>query len=182
MEHNTADEDIQRRLAKRLGAPRGTENGNYSDGNYTAAAKAERKWLRELLRMFAKTGERGMTECSTPIVEATDTMKAEATEEMTISDEPATHTEVSAQSTVIQMPEQTAPKRRAPRVKFQRINADLARVYPPDGDAKLWWSSSRTPSEPPPATSSTPASFNFRPLPACPEVDFPRPRSTRHWP
>jgi hypothetical protein len=23
--------------------------------------------------------------------------------------------------------------------KLQRINADLARVYPPDGDAKLWW-------------------------------------------
>ena len=39
-----------------------------------------RKWLRELLRMFAKTGERGMSECSMPIVEATDNTKAEATE------------------------------------------------------------------------------------------------------
>jgi hypothetical protein len=90
--------------------------------------------------MFAKTGERMMTECSTPIMEATDTTKAEATEEMTISNEPTTTGEVSTQKAVVQMPEQTASKRRAPRVKFQRIDADLARVYPPDGDTKLWWS------------------------------------------
>ena len=61
-------------------------------------------------------------------------------DEVTVSQEPATNTEGSAQSGVIQMPEQTPPKRRAPRVKLQRINADLARIYPPDGETKLWWS------------------------------------------
>jgi hypothetical protein len=33
-----------------------------------------------------------------------------------------------------------ADKRRAPvRVKLQRVNANLSRSYPPDGDAKIWW-------------------------------------------
>jgi hypothetical protein len=77
---------------------------------------------------------------STPIMEATDTTKAGAAEEVTISQEPATNTEVSAQNGVIQMPEQTAPKRRAPRVKLHPINANVARVHPPDGETKLWWS------------------------------------------
>jgi hypothetical protein len=33
-----------------------------------------------------------------------------------------------------------ASKRRAPvRVKLQRINANLSRGYPPDGEGKIWW-------------------------------------------
>jgi hypothetical protein len=33
-----------------------------------------------------------------------------------------------------------ADKRRAPvRVKLQRINANLSRGYPPDGEGKIWW-------------------------------------------
>jgi hypothetical protein len=72
-------------------------------------------------------------------------LAAEAADEVTISEEPAQFcegsaqfSEASAQSAVIQTPEQTAPKRRAPRVKLHPVNANVARVYPPDGDAKLW--------------------------------------------
>jgi hypothetical protein len=57
---------------------------------------------------------------------------------VTISEESAT--EVSAQNGVMQMPEPTAPKRRAPRVKLHPINANVAKIYPPDGETKLWWS------------------------------------------
>jgi hypothetical protein len=38
------------------GAPRGAKNGNFRDGDWTAEAIEERKWLRSLVRSFAKTG------------------------------------------------------------------------------------------------------------------------------
>jgi hypothetical protein len=38
------------------GAPRGTGNGNYTDGSFTAEAIAERKWLRSLVNSFGKEG------------------------------------------------------------------------------------------------------------------------------
>jgi hypothetical protein len=38
------------------GAPRGLKNGNYKDGNWTADAAAERRWLRSLVQTFAKSG------------------------------------------------------------------------------------------------------------------------------
>ncbi len=38
------------------GAPRGPENGNYSNGDWTAEAIEERKWLRSLVK-FAKIGD-----------------------------------------------------------------------------------------------------------------------------
>jgi hypothetical protein len=129
MEHNSTDQEIQRRLAKRLGAPPGTGNGNYCDGNYTVEAKSERKWLRGLLRMFAKTGERLMTECSGPIVEATDTTKAKAADEVTISEEPATTDEVSPQKTVIEVPKETARKRRATRASHRNAQAELVAAF-----------------------------------------------------
>jgi hypothetical protein len=34
--------------------PRGTENGNYTNGEWTAEAIEERRWLRSLVRAFAK--------------------------------------------------------------------------------------------------------------------------------
>ena len=37
------------------GAPRGRRNGNYTSGNWTAEAIEERRWLRSLVRDFAKT-------------------------------------------------------------------------------------------------------------------------------
>jgi hypothetical protein len=37
------------------GAPRGSQNGNYTDGEWTAEAIEERRWLRSLVRGFAKT-------------------------------------------------------------------------------------------------------------------------------
>jgi hypothetical protein len=36
------------------GAPRGEKNGNFNRGDWTAGAVAEQKWLRSLLRSFAK--------------------------------------------------------------------------------------------------------------------------------
>jgi hypothetical protein len=36
------------------GAPRGVRNGNFKNGDWTADAIAERRWLRSLLRSFAK--------------------------------------------------------------------------------------------------------------------------------
>ena len=36
------------------GAPRGTENGNFRDGNWTVEAIQERKWLRSLVTAFAQ--------------------------------------------------------------------------------------------------------------------------------
>jgi glucans biosynthesis protein len=35
------------------GAPRGMENGNFRNGNWTAEAVEERRWLRSLLQLFA---------------------------------------------------------------------------------------------------------------------------------
>jgi glucans biosynthesis protein len=37
------------------GAPRGHKNGNFRNGDWTAEAIEERKWLRSLVRSFAKT-------------------------------------------------------------------------------------------------------------------------------
>src|SRR5438034_646791 len=37
------------------GAPRGSRNGNYTNGEWTAEAIEERRWLRLLVRDFAKT-------------------------------------------------------------------------------------------------------------------------------
>jgi hypothetical protein len=36
------------------GAPRGQQNGNFKDGQWTAEAIAERRWLRSLVRDFGK--------------------------------------------------------------------------------------------------------------------------------
>jgi hypothetical protein len=41
---------------KSPGAPRGTNNGAYKDGSWTAEAIAERQWLRALVRDFARKG------------------------------------------------------------------------------------------------------------------------------
>jgi hypothetical protein len=38
------------------GAPRGFKNGNYRNGNWTAEAIKERKWLRTLVQTVAKSG------------------------------------------------------------------------------------------------------------------------------
>jgi hypothetical protein len=38
------------------GAPRGPRNGNFKKGDWTTEAIEERKWLRSLVRSFAKTG------------------------------------------------------------------------------------------------------------------------------
>jgi hypothetical protein len=36
------------------GAPRGPQNGNFKNGDWTAEAIEERKWLRSLVQSFAK--------------------------------------------------------------------------------------------------------------------------------
>jgi hypothetical protein len=38
------------------GAPRGAKNGNFRNGNWTADAIEERRWLRCLVNTFAKNG------------------------------------------------------------------------------------------------------------------------------
>jgi hypothetical protein len=38
------------------GAPHGSKNGNFKNGNWTADAVAERRWLRSLVQSFAKNG------------------------------------------------------------------------------------------------------------------------------
>ena len=38
------------------GAPRGPKNGNYKNGNWTADAIEERRWLRSLVQSFANSG------------------------------------------------------------------------------------------------------------------------------
>lgn len=40
------------------GAPRGKQNGNYTNGDWTAEAIEERKWLRSLVSAFAQKGTR----------------------------------------------------------------------------------------------------------------------------
>ena len=39
------------------GAPRGSENGNFRNGDWTSEAIEERKWLRSLVQTFAKSGK-----------------------------------------------------------------------------------------------------------------------------
>src|SRR6516165_2363743 len=41
------------------GAPRGSRNGNYKTGDWTADAIEERRWLRSLVQSCAKNGEAG---------------------------------------------------------------------------------------------------------------------------
>jgi hypothetical protein len=36
------------------GAPKGSDNGNYRDGTFTAEAVHERQWLRSVVRTYAK--------------------------------------------------------------------------------------------------------------------------------
>ena len=38
------------------GAPRGPKNGNFRNGNWTADAIEERRWLRSLVQSFANNG------------------------------------------------------------------------------------------------------------------------------
>jgi hypothetical protein len=38
------------------GAPRGRKNGNFRNGNWTAEAIEERRWLRSLVQLFTTTG------------------------------------------------------------------------------------------------------------------------------
>ena len=38
------------------GAPHGPKNGNFRNGNWTAEAIEERRWLRPLVQLFATTG------------------------------------------------------------------------------------------------------------------------------
>jgi hypothetical protein len=38
------------------GAPRGPKNGNFKNGDWTADAIEERKWLRSLVQSYAKDG------------------------------------------------------------------------------------------------------------------------------
>jgi hypothetical protein len=39
------------------GAPRGFNNGNFKNGDWTAEAIEERKWLRSLMQLFAGGGK-----------------------------------------------------------------------------------------------------------------------------
>jgi hypothetical protein len=36
------------------GAPKGSDNGNYRDGTFTAEAVHERQWLKSVVRTYAK--------------------------------------------------------------------------------------------------------------------------------
>ena len=38
------------------GAPRGAKNGNFKNGDWTADAIEERRWLRSLVQSFTKNG------------------------------------------------------------------------------------------------------------------------------
>jgi hypothetical protein len=38
------------------GAPRGPKNGNFKNGDWTAEAIEERRWLRSLVQAFAQKG------------------------------------------------------------------------------------------------------------------------------
>jgi hypothetical protein len=37
-----------------LGAPKGRQNGNVTDGSFTTEAVADRQWLRSVVRTFAR--------------------------------------------------------------------------------------------------------------------------------
>jgi hypothetical protein len=39
------------------GAPKGSRNGNYKNGDWTAEAIEERRWLRDLVQSFGKPGQ-----------------------------------------------------------------------------------------------------------------------------
>jgi hypothetical protein len=39
------------------GAPKGRENGNYTNGEWTTESIEERRWLRSLVRAFAAQGQ-----------------------------------------------------------------------------------------------------------------------------
>ena len=49
------------------GAPQGSKNGNYKNGNWTADAVAERRWLRSLVQTFGNNRDTGMTNKSNNI-------------------------------------------------------------------------------------------------------------------
>ena len=36
------------------GAPRGEQNGNFKDGHWTAEAVEERRWIKDMLQLYAK--------------------------------------------------------------------------------------------------------------------------------
>jgi len=40
------------------GAPRGKENGNFKDGYWTCEAVKERRWLKEVVQLYAKETDR----------------------------------------------------------------------------------------------------------------------------
>jgi glucans biosynthesis protein len=40
------------------GAPKGSENGNFKDGTFTAEAIRERQWLKLVVRTYAKAQKR----------------------------------------------------------------------------------------------------------------------------
>jgi hypothetical protein len=40
------------------GAPRGKQNGNFKDGSWTCEAEQERRWAKEMLRLYAKEADR----------------------------------------------------------------------------------------------------------------------------
>jgi hypothetical protein len=48
---------VRGRKRCRLHTPRGSKNGNYRNGEWTAEAIEERRWLRSLVRTFGKTGQ-----------------------------------------------------------------------------------------------------------------------------
>jgi hypothetical protein len=39
------------------GAPKGSENGNFTAGEFTAEAIQERQWLRSVIRTYGKLGQ-----------------------------------------------------------------------------------------------------------------------------
>jgi hypothetical protein len=71
--------------------------------------------------------------CSTPITETAGTTDAGIGKEVM-----AVEVEKAEKSSV-QAPKAPAPRRRAPRVKLRRIDANLAKAYPPDGANEQWW-------------------------------------------
>jgi hypothetical protein len=40
------------------GAPRGQQNGNFKDGFWTCEAIVERRWVKEMLQLYAKATEK----------------------------------------------------------------------------------------------------------------------------
>src|SRR4051812_41433807 len=52
----TPSKGIRSSFVRNRDAPRGSRNGNYRRGDWTTEAIEERRWLRSLVRAFAKTG------------------------------------------------------------------------------------------------------------------------------